>query len=115
MECMNCKGSGCMNCQGYDSPDLIARLVYLDAYITCRIRAAKAETVYLKHMQDTRRGIYCCERSERLGRVYPCANCRDRSMTDREFNERTLVYLDAHITSRGVGPSFIVSFHFLGR
>ena len=25
MLCMNCKGSGCMHCQRYDAPDLIAR------------------------------------------------------------------------------------------
>jgi len=108
MKCMNCKGSGCMNCQGYDAPDLIARGEGPDTLSPEEIRAAKADIVYLDHMQDTRRGIYCCERSERLGRVYTCPDCQ-------KFNERTLVSLDAYITSRGVGTSFMVSFHFLGR
>ena len=85
MECMNCKGSGCMNCMpsplariGYDAPDLVARGEGPDTLSPEEIQAAKADIVYLEHVEDTRRGIYCCERSERLGRVYTCPDCRAR-------------------------------------
>lgn len=69
-----------------------------------------------------------------LGRVCTCPDCRGydapdlikrglgpdtislgEPQYDREFDQRTLVYMDADITPYGVGPLYIVSFHYLGR
>ena len=45
MECMNCIGNGCLNCQGYDGPDRVARGEGPDTLSPEEIRAAKEDAL----------------------------------------------------------------------